>query len=155
VLLSFASFAHAQQRDVTADEVNAIAKKLYCPVCENVPLDACPTAACVQWRNEIRLQLEEGQSEEQIIQSFVDRFGDLVVGTPQDPTLRALSLVTPVILGLVAAVGAGLVFMRWQRTSTPQRSAAVANNEQQNDTPVDLTDDDYRARIERDLKERR
>ena len=34
----------------TDDEVNAIAKRLYCPVCENVPLDVCPTQACAQWR---------------------------------------------------------------------------------------------------------
>ena len=33
---------------VTDDEVNALAQELYCPVCENVPLDVCPTRACAQ-----------------------------------------------------------------------------------------------------------
>ena len=32
------------------DEVNAIAEQLYCPVCENVPLDVCGTQACADWR---------------------------------------------------------------------------------------------------------
>ena len=29
----------------TDDEVNAVAKQLFCPVCENTPLDVCPTQA--------------------------------------------------------------------------------------------------------------
>lgn len=91
-------------RVVTDDEVNAIASKLYCPVCENIPLDACGTAACADWRYEIRLQLEAGKTEQEIIDDFVLRFGDRVVGTPQDPTLRALSLVTPYV-----AIGVGLI----------------------------------------------
>ena len=31
---------------VTDDQVNAIAHDLYCPVCENTPLDVCGTQAC-------------------------------------------------------------------------------------------------------------
>jgi cytochrome c-type biogenesis protein CcmH len=48
----------------TQDEVNAVARKLFCPVCENTPLDVCPTEACQQWRDVIRTKLMEGQSEE-------------------------------------------------------------------------------------------
>jgi cytochrome c-type biogenesis protein CcmH len=35
----------AQGSTPTDDEVNAIAKQLFCPVCENTPLDVCPTDA--------------------------------------------------------------------------------------------------------------
>ncbi len=38
--------ALAQGQPPTDDEVNRIAKQLYCPVCENTPLDVCPTQAC-------------------------------------------------------------------------------------------------------------
>jgi len=100
---------------VTADQVNAIAEKLYCPVCENIPLDVCGTAACADWRDEIRIQLESGMTEQQIIDDFVRRFGDRVVAIPQDPTLRAVSLFTPYIvigLGLLVALS---VIWRFQR----------------------------------------
>jgi cytochrome c-type biogenesis protein CcmH len=40
----------AQQPTPSDDQVNAIARQLYCPVCENTPLDVCPTTACHQWR---------------------------------------------------------------------------------------------------------
>jgi len=97
-LIAHVQVAGAQDAPVTTvtdDQVNAIANKLYCPVCENITLDTCGTAACADWRYEIRLQLESGMTEEQIVEDFVRRFGDRVVGTPMDPLLRALSLGTP------------------------------------------------------------
>ncbi len=113
-------------RTVTADDVNAIAQKLYCPVCENIPLDVCGTAACADWRDEIRQQLESGMTEQQIIDDFVRRFGDRVVGTPQDPALRALSLYTPYILiGVSLLLALGVIWrlqVRKGRTEVPSAS---------------------------------
>jgi cytochrome c-type biogenesis protein CcmH len=54
--------------DISDDEVNAIAKQLFCPVCENTPLDVCETQACKQWRELIRLKLSEGWTEPEIKQ---------------------------------------------------------------------------------------
>ncbi|QPC80949.1 cytochrome c-type biogenesis protein CcmH [Phototrophicus methaneseepsis] len=109
------SVAQDDTTNVTDDDVNAIAKQLYCPVCENIPLDTCGTAACEDWRYEIRLQLSEGMTQQEIIDDFVLRFGERVVGTPQDPTLRALSLVTPWFIALIAAVAAIYGLIRWRK----------------------------------------
>ena len=100
---------------ISDDEVNSVAKQLYCPVCENIPLDVCETAACQDWRYEIRLQLADGLSEQAIIDDFVDRFGERVVGTPQDPTLRNLSLITPWVIALLVAAGGLLAIFSWRR----------------------------------------
>ena len=59
LLLALPALALAQGEEPppggpTDDEVNAIAEQLYCPVCENVPLDVCGTQACADWRDEIR-----------------------------------------------------------------------------------------------------
>ncbi len=134
-------------KPVTADDVNAIARQMYCPVCENIPLDVCSTAACAQWRDEIRIQLEQGRTEQEIKNDFVGRYGDRVVGTPQDPTLRALSLVTPwVITALVVLVTAVVLVRWWRRRQMAPVTAGGAS------VPVD---DDYRARLEQDLQARR
>jgi cytochrome c-type biogenesis protein CcmH len=135
--------------DVTADDVNAIARKMYCPVCENIPLDVCPTEACAQWREQIKSDLEAGQSEDQIIAAFVARYGDRVVGTPQDPTLRALSLVTPWLIGIIVVAVAAVLLVRWRRNRTAVPVAAVST------TLENFTDEHYRARLERDLQARR
>ncbi len=75
-------YAKAQGSDPTDDEVNAIAKQLYCPVCENISLDACGTTACEQWRSIIREKLREGWAEDEIKTYFVDQYGDRVLAEP-------------------------------------------------------------------------
>jgi cytochrome c-type biogenesis protein CcmH len=74
--------ATAQQPTPSDDAVNAIASQLFCPVCENVPLDVCPTQACAQWRELIREKLAAGWSERQIIDYFIEQYGARVVGVP-------------------------------------------------------------------------
>lgn len=131
---------------VSYDQVNAIAVKLYCPVCPNETLDACQTQACVQWRDQIREGLEAGQTEQQIIDGFVQRYGDRVLGTPQDPTLRALSLVTPFFIAGVALVVGVYTFLRWRARP---KAAAVTTGSVSGSTAGDA----YRDQLERDLRE--
>jgi cytochrome c-type biogenesis protein CcmH len=54
MVLLYISNASAQESTprppITDDQVNAIAKQMYCPVCENTPLDVCPTQACIDKR---------------------------------------------------------------------------------------------------------
>ena len=142
-LCAFAFTVAAQDQvatpTVTDDQVNAIAKKLYCPVCENITLDTCGTAACADWRAEIRLQLQAGRSEDQIINDFVTRFGDRVVGTPEDTALRVLSLVTPwvIMLGVLLLLGQMLL----KRRRAPAASASALSSTQK-----------YHEMIEQDLE---
>ena len=138
----------AQGSEATDDEVNKVAKRLFCPVCENIPLDACGTAACEQWREEIRTQLSQGSTEQQVINDFVNRFGDRVVGTPQDPTLRALSLVTPWIMAGVIFVIALFVFFRWRGS----RQQELVSQTIRNKASLTHEEDDYRSQLEHDLE---
>lgn len=87
----------------TDDQVNAIAKKLYCPVCPNTPLDVCETKACEDWRAQIRDQLSRGWSERQIIDYFVAQYGERVLAEPRRKGFTSLVWVLPmigVLLGL-------------------------------------------------------
>ncbi len=139
------SIAQESGQAITFDQVNEIARQLYCPVCPNETLDTCQTQACIQWRDEIRDQLIRGESQHEIIDSFVRRYGDRVLGTPQDPALRALSLATPfLIAGLALAVGA-FTFVRWRGRPHLETSATSG--------ATTSTSDDYRQQLERDLKE--
>ena len=75
LILATAKTALAQQPTPSDDDINAIARQLYCPVCENTPLDVCPTQACAQWRALIRQMLAEGKSSDEIKQYFVENYG--------------------------------------------------------------------------------
>ena len=148
VLLIATLGARAQEAVVSDNAVIAIAEKLYCPVCENIPLDECQTRACLEWKEEIRQQLAAGRDETEIIDSFVGRFGDQVVGVPQDPVLRWLTILIP-SLAVVLALGLGIHTFR--RFGSHQRLRVDSG-------PVNVgerSDDDYRRRLERDLLARR
>jgi cytochrome c-type biogenesis protein CcmH len=146
VCLILAALPATAQETVTDDEVNIVAARMYCPECEFVPLDDCGTPACIQWKREIRAQLEAGRTSDEIVADFVQRYGDRVVGTPQDPLLRAISLVTPWILAVLAVTFGIRTLLRLNQRKAITDSPQLART---------LTDDDYRARLERDLQARR
>jgi cytochrome c-type biogenesis protein CcmH len=133
--------ARAQQGEPTDDEVNAVAKKLFCPVCENVPLDVCPTAACAQWRATIRQQLAEGWSEQQILDYFVQRYGERVLA---EPSTRGLNVLVWVLPPLAVLAGAAFYVFYLRRMVAPQAARPAA--------PPPAADD-YVARLERELEE--
>ncbi len=134
-----ASTAYAQ--GPTQDDVNRVADKLYCPVCENITLANCPTQACVQWRARIRDELAAGKSDDEIIQGFVRDYGMRVVGAPPLPLLWVLPP-----LGLIAAA----IFLAWVVRSWSSRPRPAAPSEAA-PAPQDL--DEYRARLEREVRE--
>jgi cytochrome c-type biogenesis protein CcmH len=106
--------AAAQTSTPSDDEVNRIAEQLFCPVCENVPLDECQTAACEQWRELIRQKLGEGWKEDEIKAFFVAQYGDRVLGTPPRRGAHWLLYVLPPLVFLIGLV---LLFTRLNRGS--------------------------------------
>ena len=127
------------------DEVNAIAKQLYCPVCENIPLDVCGTEACEQWRQQIREKLAEGWTEEEIIDYFVQLYGDRTVGVPPR---RGLNWLLYVGTGLVIVAGVVVLvlgFRRWQAPLPIEESSEENQPEEK---------DEYISRLEEELKNR-
>ena len=138
-------------RAVSDDEVNKVAKGLYCPVCQNVPLEVCETEACARWREQVRELIAQGDTEDQIRQYFIQRFGPQTVGAPTNPTAQLLTQTLPYFL--IAVVGGtviGLSLMAWRRRQIIENTMVRPPSEP--DRPVDI--DDYRARLEREVKER-
>jgi cytochrome c-type biogenesis protein CcmH len=129
----------------TDDEVNAIAKQLYCPVCENIPLDVCPTQACTQWRELIREKLTEGWKEDEIKNYFVAQYGDRVLAAPPARGLNWLVYIIPPL----AIVGGGYILYRalkaWKQVPPVSEEESQSFAEQ---------DDEYAARIEEELRRR-
>ncbi len=118
-----------------------VAKGLYCPVCPGVPLDVCDTQACQQWRELIKEKLAAGETPAQIDAYFEQQYGERVLGAPRPEGINLLVYILP---SLAVAAGAAFVYLFVQRriaasASTPATSPIVSN--------------EYRSRIERELKE--
>jgi cytochrome c-type biogenesis protein CcmH len=140
--------ASAQQPTPSDDEVNSIARQLYCPVCENTPLDVCPTAACHDWRELIRQMLSEGKTQVQIKQYFVDHYGARVLAKPPAVGLNWLIYIVPPLAFLVGVFLLFQAFRMWGR----QKKEQPANSD--GDSGL-VPDDSYLARIEEELRKRK
>ena len=135
--------ALAQAPTPSDDEVNRVAKQLYCPVCESTPLDVCPTVACQQWRDLIRTMLAEGKSDSEIKQYFVEHYGARVLDEPPN------RLVTYLVPAIAILFGAFLLFRGFQMWMKPSTTQAAANEPE-----AKPAQDPYVARLEEELKKR-
>jgi len=138
--------ASAQGPTPTDDEVNRIAKQLYCPVCESTPLDVCPTEACRQWRDLISTMLAEGKNEEEIKQYFVEQYGVRVLNEPPN---RLVSYIVPVVAILLGAFILFRGFQTWIKPSMMKSNLEDAKQE------TKLFQDLYIAKLEEELKKRK
>lgn len=147
LLITFASFTFASAQGITPtdDEVNAIAHKLYCPVCESTPLDVCPTEACKDWRQQIRTMLADGKSEEDILVYFEAQYGARVLAEPPKQGFYWLIYLLPPAIILAGAVILFRSMKEWtSNTETVEPVEASAAKK-----------DDYLARMEEELKKQK
>src|SRR3972149_9613376 len=138
--------ASAQGPTPTDDEVNRIAKQLYCPVCESTPLDVCPTEACRQWRDLTRQQLPEGWTEDQIKQYFVENYGARVLAEPPRQGLNWLVYLLPPAIILAGAVILFRLLREWTKPKAASANLSGAGGE------ASTSKDEYVARLEEELK---
>jgi cytochrome c-type biogenesis protein CcmH len=132
----------AQQSTPSDDDVNAIARQLFCPVCENTPLDVCPTQACAQWRELIREKLAAGWSEQQIKDYFVEQYGARVIGVPPAQGLNWLVYLIPPVAVLV---GAYILYRAFRSGRQPAEQTAA-------EATVAPPANEYVSRLEEELK---
>ncbi len=136
---------------VSDDEVNRVAKYLYCPVCENIPLDTCGTEACSRWREDIRRMLAQGYSRNEIIEDFVTRYGDRVRAEPPPEGLHLLVYVLPPVLLVAGAVVLYRTVRAWMAASAEVAAADQALAAAADEAAIDLEDDEYIRRLEEEL----
>lgn len=139
-------------RIVTDDDVNAIAKELYCPICESTPLDVCATQACADWREVIRTKLGEGQTEEEINAYFLDQYGPRALAEPPRTGVTQLLWILPFLIVITGII----VFYRYMRGATAKNDpelAVLAPDTKSGSSDDEPSDKDYRSKIERELRE--
>lgn len=135
----------ATANSVTPNEVNEVAKELWCPLCNGVRLDACELKACEQMRDMIAEQLAEGWNKEQIKNYFIEQYGPQVLGAPPLEGFNWLAWILPFV-----ALAAGGVFL-WRTmqrmVASPPQEATIPKEE----TLPSVTDA-YSRRLEEELK---
>ncbi len=99
-------------------KVMAIAEELRCLVCQNETIAASHADLAVDLRKQIRQKLQQGQTQAQILEFMVQRYGDFVLYRPPVKSSTWLLWGGPFLL-LAVAVTALLLTIRRRRTLAP------------------------------------
>lgn len=122
---------------VSADDVNIVARQLWCPLCSGVRLDVCELKACAQMKDEISIMLSRGEQVQQIKDTFVARYGPQVLGEPPRSGWSWLAWALPFI---VLVAGGVFLYMR-ARTLVQPADTTVATAAPKSDYDRKLDDE--------------
>ena len=107
------------------DQTVAVAKQLKCPVCQNVPVAYSQSQLAGEMRLVIREKLANGESEEAIIQYFVDRYGEDVLLEPRREGFSLLLWVTSIGVVVFGAAVVGIVLWNWSQARPVSTTASA------------------------------
>ncbi len=144
ILVAAVAFLPAR---ASAATVSDIASQLICQCGCTLVLENCTHEECHSRENMTNLiaqQLEQGQSEEQIIQLFVTQYGEQVLASPPKKGFNLTAWVLPFAAILAGGGVIYLLIKKWVRTG---RYSTVAL-----DTEIDEADDEYERKLEEELK---
>lgn len=151
-LLAVSTFAGNGAPTITAnrsfdDEALEIAKQLQCPICQNLAVAYSPSPLAAQMREIIRAKLQAGETRGQIIQYFVDRYGEGILWEPPQYGWNLIAWRAPILALLIGAAGLVLLLRNWTRTRrAPDPARSDANESSEYDALLD-------AEIERRARE--
>jgi cytochrome c-type biogenesis protein CcmH len=101
--------------------VNAIAKQLRCPVCQGLSLADSQSELSSQMRSVIKDQINAGQSDAQIIDYFVAKYGEWILLEPKPSGFNLIAYFLPLIM---LAAGIGVIYVsvkKWTRAEPQVR----------------------------------
>jgi cytochrome c-type biogenesis protein CcmH len=132
----------------TPNDINEIARGLWCPLCNGVRLDNCELQACVQMKEVIGQKLAAGESQDQIRAYFVEQYGDVVLGAPSTQGFNQVAWILPI---LAAAVGLGwLVY--FVRSVTRKRTVSAVAAATSQESAGEAAQDDYLRRVDEEMR---
>ena len=135
----------------TLDQINAVARELYCPLCNGVRLDTCELQACIQMRQVISDKLAAGVPKEQIKQEFVAEYGPKVLGEPPSSGLDLLAWIVPIAAIVAGAAWLLITARRWSRQPAAAPVAPGTEASPAAASSAQSTSDAYLAEVEADL----
>ncbi|MGB4115565.1 MAG: cytochrome c-type biogenesis protein [Polaromonas sp.] len=96
-----------------------IAEELRCLVCQNETIAASHADLAVDLKNQIRIKLTQGQSQKQILDFMVERYGDFVLYRPPLKTTTVLLWLGPFTLLAIALLMLVLNVRRRRQSAQP------------------------------------
>lgn len=139
-ILIAAAISCIAEDDLTLDQRHRhLSEQLMCPVCDGQTIDQSSAAISEDMKSVIWQQLEEGQSNSQIREYFVERYGEAVLAAPTSSGVNLTAWVLPAVIATfgLAAVGTAYLRMRLPRKTSADASELDGPAPAANESPDD------------------
>ncbi|HWK97639.1 MAG TPA: cytochrome c-type biogenesis protein [Pseudolabrys sp.] len=139
LLMPFHAFA-VQPDEILKDpaleaRARALSQELRCMVCQNQSIDDSDAPLARDLRLLVRERLEKGDSDKQVLDFLVDRYGNFVLlKPPVEPQTLLLWAVSPLML--MVGVGALIVMARRRRSVALETGTLSADEQRRLDAIV-------------------
>lgn len=100
-----------------------LASELRCPVCQGLSVADSPSGTARDVRADIDGRIAAGESDSEIRQAYVDRFGDWILLRPRAGGVAAVLWALPAVLFVAGATALGLGLRQWRRQPAAPASA--------------------------------
>lgn len=98
-----------------AGRVRALSSELRCPDCEGQSIEQSSTATARAARADIRGRVAAGESDAEIRQAYIDKFGDSILLKPEGGGLGIIVWGLPAAALVLGGAGLLLALRRWRR----------------------------------------
>jgi cytochrome c-type biogenesis protein CcmH len=142
VLLTFNTFA-----DSIDNQIREISYLLMCPVCQGQTVAESNSELATQMRAIIKQKLEKGESKQEIIAYFVNRYGETILGAPPPKGANWLIWVLPALSLLFGGAGIA-IFLHKSKSEKDKRKTKAIFNE-----PQVQAESKYLEKLDEELKE--
>jgi cytochrome c-type biogenesis protein CcmH len=116
-VVAYAAWPRTGDQSVRA-HVQRLASELRCVDCQGLSVADSATSTARATRRDLAARIRRGESDAEIRQVYVDRYGEAVLLKPASGGLGAVVWALPVAVILIAAGGLVLALRRWQREPT-------------------------------------
>ena len=116
VLLGLAILSCVTEDDLTADQrIYQLSQQLMCPVCDGQTLDQSQAQLSEDMKAVIRTKIEDGETNAEIRAYFVDRYGEIVLASPEAGGFNVIAWVVPGLIFIAGALLVGNAYLNMRR----------------------------------------
>lgn len=130
------------ENEVNRERYHQFIDELRCPKCQNQNLDGSNAPIAKDLRRELHRLLEDGQTDAQIVEYMVGRYGEFVLYRPRFNAETAVLWLAPAIFLVLGFVLIFMVFKRQKPSVSTQGNSAELDADEQRRLRALLTDKD-------------
>lgn len=114
-LSSAAIEVHEFKNEIDRQRYQSFIDEMRCPKCQNQNLSGSDSPIALDLRNELYLMIEEGKSDQQIVDFMVERYGEFILYRPRLSPATVLLWAAPVLLLVFGALFLWLLVRKRRR----------------------------------------